>query len=87
MRARAEKHILAEVQQLMGQVFPDPQAYRANAKAYLRRAIDKMRSEIRRPRIDEDVTADRFAVAQAIKSAGGKFTPEPTPNLGGLSNR
>jgi len=46
-----------------------------------------MHQEASRPRIDEDVTADRLAVVQAIRGASGKFSAEPPPNLGGLSDR
>jgi hypothetical protein len=36
--------------------------------------------------IDQDATADHFAVAQAVRDGGGKVTAEPPPNLGRMSD-
>ena len=47
-----------------------------------------MHKEARRPRIDPDVTADRFAVVQALRGASGKVdVREPPPNFGQMSDR
>jgi hypothetical protein len=87
-RALAEKHIAAELQQIFAQTFPDPNAHRANAKAYVRKVIGKMREDLGRrpPRIDEDATADRMAVVQAVRGASSKVSVEPTPDFGSMSD-
>jgi hypothetical protein len=36
--------------------------------------------------IDQDATADRNAVAAAVRDGGGKVTADPPPNLGAMTN-
>jgi hypothetical protein len=86
-RRLAEQHIHAELRRLYLDTFPDPATYRANAARYLQRALDKMHKDARKPRLDPDRTADRFAVAQAVRGASSKAdVREPAPAFGELSD-
>jgi hypothetical protein len=86
-RRMAEANIHAEMRRLYENTFPDPATYRASAAAYVRKAIDRMHREARRPRIDLDATNDRLAVAQAVRGASSnKLPPEPPPNLGKMTD-
>lgn len=85
-RVLAQQNIEASMRQMWETAFPDPQQHRAAAAAYVRKAIDRMHKEARRPRIDPDVTADRLAVVQAMRGAStNKPPPEPPVNLGALT--
>ena len=85
-RVLAQQNIEASMRQMWETAFPDPQQHRAAASAYVRKALDRMHKEARRPRIDPDVTADRLAVVQAMRGASSsKPPPEPPPNLGRMS--
>jgi hypothetical protein len=85
-RRMAQQNIEASMRQMWSQAFPDPATYRANAAEYVRKAIDRMHKEARRPRIDLDATADHAAVAQAVRNAStNKMPPEPPVNLGRLT--
>ena len=85
-RQEAERNIHAEMRRLWETAFPDPATYRANAARYVHKALDRMHREARKPRLDPDRTADRWAVAQAVRGASTS-TPPPDPpvNLGRLS--
>jgi hypothetical protein len=86
-RRLAEQHIHAELRRLYENTFPDPATYRANAARYVHKALDRMHREARRPRIDLDATADRLAVAAAVRGASSKVdVREPAPNWGELSD-
>jgi hypothetical protein len=86
-RRLAEQHIHAEMRRLYQNTFPDVQEYRANGAAYLRKAIDKIDRQARRPRIDPVVSGDVLAVAQAVRGASSKVdVREPAPNWGELSD-
>jgi hypothetical protein len=80
-RQEAERNIHAEMRRMWETAFPDPATYRANASAYVRKALDRMHREARRPRVDPDATADRLAVVAAMKGASGKPAPERPPDL------
>jgi hypothetical protein len=85
-RVLAQQNIEASMRQMWKTAFPDPQEHRAAASAYVRKALDRMHKEARRPRVDPDVTADRLAVVQAMRGASSsKPPPEPPPNLGRMS--
>jgi hypothetical protein len=86
-RRLAEQYIHAEMRRLYQNTFPDVQEYRANGAAYLRKAIDKIDRQARRPRIDPIVSGDVLAVAQAVRGASSKVdVREPAPNWGELSD-
>jgi hypothetical protein len=66
--------------------FVTPEQHRAKGAAIVRRAIDQIVREARRPRIDSSVTGDVLAVAQAVRGASSSKPPPEVPvNLGRLS--
>jgi hypothetical protein len=86
-RRLAEQHIHAELRKLYANTFPDVQQYRASGAAYLRKAIDKIDRQARRPRTDRQVTGDVLAVAQAVRGSSAKFdVREPAPVFSELSD-
>jgi hypothetical protein len=86
-RLLAQQNIEAEMRRMWETAFPDPQQHRAAAGPYVKRALDRMHREARRPRIDADATADRLLVVQAMRGASAKFeVREPAPAFGELSD-
>jgi hypothetical protein len=86
-RRMAQQNIESSMKQMWAQAFPDPATYRANAAEYVRKAIDRMHKEARRPRIDLQATADHEAVAAAVRGAStNKIPAEPAPVWGELTD-
>jgi hypothetical protein len=86
-RRLAEQHIHAEMRRLYQNTFPDPSEYRANGARYVKRALDRMHRDARKPKIDGEVTADRLLVAQAVRGASGRVdVRERPPAFGELSD-
>jgi hypothetical protein len=86
-RVLAQQNIEASMRQMWSQAFPDPATYRANAARYVNKALERMHRDARKPRIDPDATADRFAVAQAVRGAStNKIPAEPAPVWGELTD-
>jgi hypothetical protein len=58
-----------------------------HARTILRQTEEAVVKKARsRPKIDEQVSADRMAVANAVRGASGKVGEEPAPNFGQLSD-
>jgi hypothetical protein len=85
-RVLAQQNIEASMRQMWSAAFPDPQQHRATAGAYVNQALDRMHKDARKPRLDPDATADRLAVAQAVRGASIRTPPPETPpNLGRMT--
>jgi hypothetical protein len=85
-RLAAQRHIEAWMSRAWQAAFVTPEQHRAKGAAIVRRAIDQIVREARRPRIDSSVTGDVLAVAQAVRGASSSKPPPEVPvNLGRLS--
>src|SRR5262249_31519984 len=85
-RKLAEKHVQFEMQRLYERTFIEPERYRAECKRYVEKALGKMYDAANRPRVDREITADRYAVAASVRG-GGKSIDPPMPDLSNLSDK
>jgi len=75
------------VSQSEGQSNESPEAARTFNRES-RRALAAYERETRslaKPKYDPDLTADRFALAHAVRGASGDMPPEPQKNYGDLN--
>lgn len=85
-RLAAQRHIEAWMRRAWQAAFVDPQEHRAKGAATVRRAVEQIVKQARRPPIDRQISADYFAVAQAVRGASSsKPPPDPPVNLGRMS--
>jgi hypothetical protein len=84
-RLAAQRHIEARLRTMWEAAFVDPAQHRAKGAAVVRRAIDQIVKDARRPRIDERISGDVLAVAAAVRGASGKPPPDPPVNLGRMT--
>jgi hypothetical protein len=87
-RIIAQRNIESSMRAMWQRACPDPAAHRAAANRYLRQTLSRMHEEARRrpPPIDELATADRLAVAAAVRGASAsKPPPDPPVNLGRMT--
>src|SRR5262249_60007608 len=85
-KALAERQIRFEMQRLYERTFIEPERYRAECKRYVEKALGKMYDAANRPRVDREITADRYAVAASVRG-GGKSIDPPMPDLSNLSDK